>query len=332
LRLALAGCFHEHVARAYYSLFSMAVSRREYELANGYRAQGLEYCDDHDLNTWRLYILACSARSKLEQGDWVSCSDDVDAVLRHPNATPMTRIPALTVLGQLRIRRGDPDPGSPLEEARALAGALQELQHVSALATARAEAAWLAGDREGVIRETKSAYVFAQEKADSRINGQLAVWLFRANALDGQRTGIAEPYASEIAGEWRTAAKAWTELGCPYEQATLSALHGSESDKREALAIFEGLGASPAARALRKQFRTEGVRGVPRGARPSTQNNAHGLTRREAEVLGLLSEGLRNATIGDRLFISEKTVAHHVSSILMKLGVPSRAEAVRACR
>ncbi|MFL6601758.1 MAG: helix-turn-helix transcriptional regulator [Steroidobacteraceae bacterium] len=332
LRLALAGCFHEHVARAYYSLFSMAVSRREYELANGYRAQGLEYCDDHDLNTWRLYILACSARSKLEQGDWVGCSDDVDAVLRHPNATPITRIPALTVLGQLRVRRGDPDPGSPLEEARALAGALQELQHVSALATARAEAAWLTGDREGVIRETRAAYVLAREKGDSRINGRLAVWLFRANALDGQRTCIAEPYASEIAGDWRAAATAWKELGCPYEQATLLALHGSEPDKREALAIFEALGASPAARALRKQFRTAGVRGVPRGARPSTQNNPHGLTRREAEILALLSEGLRNATIGDRLFISEKTVAHHVSSILMKLGVPSRAEAVRACR
>jgi DNA-binding CsgD family transcriptional regulator len=332
LRLALAGGFHEHVARAYYSLFSMAVSRREYELANRYRAQGLEYCDDHDLNSWRLYILACSARSKLEQGDWVSCSDDVDAVLRHPNATPITRIPALTILGQLRIRRGDPDPGSPLEEARALTGALQELQHVSALATARAEAAWLAGDREGVIREAKPAYVLAQQTADSHISGQLAVWLCRANALDGQRTCIAEPYASEIAGEWRAAAKAWKELGCPYEQATLLALHGSESDKREALTIFESLGASPAARTLRKQFRTEGVKGVPRGARPSTQSNPHGLTRREVEILALLSEGLRNSTIADRLFISEKTVAHHVSSILMKLGVPSRAEAVRACR
>ena len=145
-------------------------------------------------------------------------------------------------------------------------------------------------------------------------------------------TCIAEPYASEIAGEWRAAAKAWKELGCPYEQATLLALHGSESDKREALAILEGLGASPAARTLRKQFRTEGVKAVPRGARPSTQSNPHGLTRREVEILALLSDGLRNSTIADRLFISEKTVAHHVSSILMKLGVPSRAEAVRACR
>jgi DNA-binding NarL/FixJ family response regulator len=70
------------------------------------------------------------------------------------------------------------------------------------------------------------------------------------------------------------------------------------------------------------------VKGVPRGARASTQSDPHGLTRREAEILALLSEGLRNSVIAKRLFISQKTVAHHVSSILMKLGVPSRAEAV----
>jgi DNA-binding CsgD family transcriptional regulator len=328
LQLALAGRFHEHVARACYNLFAMAVSRREYELARRYRTQGLEYCDDHDLSSWRLYMLACSARSKLEQGEWVSCSDDVDAVLRHPNATPITRIPALIILGQLRIRRGDPDPSSPLEEARALAGPLQVLQHITALAAARAEAAWLAGDWEGVIREAKPAHALAQQKSDFRTGGQLAVWLFRANALDGITTCTAEPYASEISGRWPAAAKTWKELGCPYEHATLLALHGSESDKREALAIFERLGASPAAGALRKQFRAEGVRGVPRGARPSTQSNPQGLTRREAEILALLSEGLRNSTIAKRLFISQKTVAHHVSSVLMKLGVPSRAEAV----
>jgi DNA-binding CsgD family transcriptional regulator/tetratricopeptide (TPR) repeat protein len=332
LQLALADGFHEHVARAYYNLFSTAVLRRQYEPAGRYRAQGLEYCDDHDLNSWRLHMLACSARSKLEQGEWVSCSEDVDAVLRHPNATPMTRIPALTILGLLRIRRGDPDPTSPLEQARALAGPLQELEHVAALAAARAEAAWLAGDREGVIREVKPAYMRARQKSDSRLHGQLAVWLFRASAFDGRTTGIAEPYASEMAGKWRAAAKAWKELGCPYEQATLLALHGSEPDRREALAIFESLGASPAARALRKQFRAEGVKGVPRGARASTQSNAHGLTRREVDVLVLLSEGLRNSAIANRLFVSQKTVAHHVSSILMKLGVPSRAEAVAATK
>jgi DNA-binding NarL/FixJ family response regulator len=164
------------------------------------------------------------------------------------------------------------------------------------------------------------------------MSGELAVWLFRANAFKGTTTELAEACASEIAGNWRAAADAWEQREYPYEHATVLALYGGEAEKREALAIFEALDASPAARAIRKQFRAEGVKRIPRGARPTTQSNQFGLTRREAEVLGLLSKGLRNSAIARALFVSRKTVDHHVSSILSKLGVPSRGAAVVAAR
>lgn len=192
----------------------------------------------------------------------------------------------------------------------------------------RAEAAWLADDREGVVRAILPLYELTRQKLDPRMNGELAVWLFRVNSLDERRTQLAEPYAAEISGQWRSAADAWKELGCPYEHATVLALYGSETEKRQALTVFESLGASPASRALRKQFRAHGIKGVPRGARATTQSNQYGLTKREAEVLSLLSRGMRNAAIARALFVSHKTVDHHVSSILGKLGVPSRGEAV----
>ena len=66
---------------------------------------------------------------------------------------------------------------------------------------------------------------------------------------------------------------------------------------------------------------------MPRGPRPSTRENPAGLTARELEVLALLVEGLRNAQIAERLVVSEKTVDHHVSAILRKLDVRTRAEA-----
>jgi DNA-binding CsgD family transcriptional regulator/tetratricopeptide (TPR) repeat protein len=332
LQLALAGGFQEEVARAYTSLSAMAVSRRQYDQSSRYLHEGLAYCEEHDLDSLRLYMLAYRARMRFEQGDWRGASEDAEAVLRHPRATPITRIPALRTLGHLRIRRGDPDASAPLEEARAIAGPIQELQRIGTLAAVCAEAAWLGGDREGVLREVQPAYELARRQRDPRMNGELAAWLWRVGALEQPPMDIAEPYALEISGDWRGAARAWKALGCPYEHACVLAWYGTEPAQREALAILDQLGAAPAARVLRKQMRTQGVRGVPRGSRMSTRSNPHGLTRREAEILALLSEGLRNSAIAKRLFVSTKTVDHHVSAILSKLGVSSRAEAVAMAR
>ena len=276
--------------------------------------------------------LARSARVKLDRGDWGGCSDDVEAVLRNSNSPPAARIAALTLLAQIRTRRGDPDTSSPLEEAQALVLQPQDLRSLCALAVARAEVAWLLEDREALIRAVEPVYELARHQPEPGMRGELAVWLFRANALNGSTTEFAEPFAAEIAGNWRAAADAWEQHECPYEHATVLALYGGEVEKREALAIFEALDAAPAARAIRKQFRAEGVKRIPRGARPTTQSNQFGLTRREAEVLGLLSKGLRNSAIASALFVSRKTVDHHVSSILSKLGVPSRGAAVVAAR
>jgi DNA-binding NarL/FixJ family response regulator len=69
-----------------------------------------------------------------------------------------------------------------------------------------------------------------------------------------------------------------------------------------------------------------------RGPRPTTLANPAHLTARELEVTGLLTDGLRNDEIARRLYISPKTVDHHVSAVLRKLGVPSRHHVGRAAR
>jgi DNA-binding CsgD family transcriptional regulator/tetratricopeptide (TPR) repeat protein len=332
LQLALAGGFQEETVGAYVDLAAMAVSQRQYDQASRYLSAGLTYCEERDLDSWWLYLLAYRARLRFESGNWQGASEDAEVVLQDPLTTPNTRIPALRTLGHLRIRRGDSDASSPLDEARALAGPTPELQRVGMLAAAYAEAAWLADDREGVLREVQSAYELVRRRQDPRMKGELAAWLWRVGTLDPHPADIAEPYALEISGDWQGAARSWEALGCPYEHANMLGWYGGEAEQREALKILEQLGATPAAQLLRMKMRAQGIRGIPRGSRESTRSNSFGLTRRETQILALLSEGLRNSAIAKRLFVSTKTVDHHVSRILAKLGVPSRAKAAAMAR
>ena len=67
-----------------------------------------------------------------------------------------------------------------------------------------------------------------------------------------------------------------------------------------------------------------GIKAIPRGPRPATRAAPAGLTAREQEVLALIVQGLPDREISRQLFISERTVHHHVSAVLAKIGVTSR--------
>lgn len=167
------------------------------------------------------------------------------------------------------------------------------------------------------------------EKRHLWFAGELAYWQWKAGDLADVPDWIAEPYARQITGDARGAADAWTARVCPYEAARALAECDEEDALHEALRTFEELGASPAAHAVRQSLRALGA-SVPRGPRASTRENPAALTARELEVLVLVAEGLRNAEIAERLVLSRRTVDHHVSAILRKLGARTRGEAVAA--
>ena len=108
----------------------------------------------------------------------------------------------------------------------------------------------------------------------------------------------------------------------------MALIDGDEQALRTALALFEKLGAHPAAKLVRQKLRQQGATDIPREPRPATRQNAAGLTNRQLEVLLLMAEGLHTAEIASRLTTSVRTVDNHVAAILAKLEVHSRAQAI----
>jgi DNA-binding CsgD family transcriptional regulator len=321
-------------AAALVNLGSGAGEIRQYARAERWLHEAVDWCTAHDVEGSRRYATAWLARCLFERGEWAQAAAVLDQ--SPPSARTPNRIVALTVLGRLRTRRGDPGAAEVLDEAWALAVQTRDLQRLWPVAAGRAELAALAGQPTApLVRET---YDLAVRLDHGWAIGELGQWLGRDPApaaaagrgVAGVPAAVAEPAAgvpAAAAAPYRLgpveAARAWDELGCPYEAA--QALAGSPDHLREALRRFQHLGARPAADQVARRMRDLRIR----APRRSTLAHPAGLTAREADVLELLRADLRNAEIAAQLHIAEKTVDHHVSAILAKLGVATRRAAAK---
>jgi len=319
------------VADAFVMLGSGSGEMYEFANADRYLAEGLAFAGARDLDRITGYIQAWQALCDVYRGRWDAAGERANDVLAREVAGSTNRVMALCALARLRTRRGDPGVRALLDESLALAAQSGTIQRLAPVRAARAEAAWLDGDPSLVVNEAEAVYELATRKRHRWFIGELAFWLWKAGAMRRAPEGCAEPYALQIAGRWAEAASAWARIGCPYEQARALA-DGDEAAQREALAVLVPLGAQPLADRVRRRLRASGARDIARGPRPSTRTNPAGLTKREIEVLTLVAEGCQNAQIAARLFRSARTVDHHLESILAKLEVASRAEAVAAAR
>jgi len=288
--------------------------------------RAVEVATVHENDFFRTYGLAWLAAVDLFLGQW----DDSEALSREvlESVRPCTsaRVMALGTAGRLASRRGDANAGAILDDALELALRTDTMQRIVPVRAARAEAALLRGDLDAAVEEAELALPMARRARSPWYTGQLALFLHLANGLSVPAEECARPFVLEMQGRWREAADEWAQLSCPYEQARALG-RGDAAARLEAISLAENLGAQPLVEALRRDLRESGVRGVPRGPRPSTQRHPRGLTAREVEILRMLCEGLRNSEIAERLFRSVRTIEHHVDAILRKLDVRSRSEA-----
>jgi DNA-binding CsgD family transcriptional regulator len=333
IRVAAEAGRPRQVAHGWGNLGSAAAEVRDYASAEPALRKAISLAEGLDVDHRRHVATAWLARVRFERGAWTEAIELLDALpLEHPGLAAHTRIKAFSVLGRLHARRGDDDPEDLLRQAWALALASGEVHDLWPVAAARAEAAWLAGDVDAISGLVDQPYAFACELESPWAVGELGLWRARAGIREALPAVAAAPWALHADGRFRDAADAWRVLGCPYEAADALSDTDRPDDLRTALETFDKLGAVLPAARMRRRLRQLGVRGIPRGPRPSTASNPVGLTPREVEVLSLVTTGLSDADIAARLHLSPKTVGHHVSAILAKLEVTSRGEAAHRAR
>jgi ATP/maltotriose-dependent transcriptional regulator MalT len=327
LRIAMQQGYHEHVGRSYTNLASNAILIKRYDAANRYFDEGISFCEERDLDSWSKFMLAWKARMLTETGHWNDATDICERLVHNEANSAVIRVQALCQLGRIKLRCGQENALSYLEQAKALALPTGELQRIAPIMVGLLEYEWHMGKQ--VIPEAElSITVQLIKESDNRLYySEFAYWLEKARDITIHENDLLLPYQLEAEGRTHAAVAEWKKIGCPYEEAH-ALFTGDDEDKRNALTILFNLGATTTHEKLKQEMRTAGIRNIPRGIRETTRANPAQLTTRQVDVLKLLQAGLQNKEIAGKLFISSKTVDHHISAILFKLDVNSRTRAV----
>jgi DNA-binding CsgD family transcriptional regulator len=321
--------------RLYANLTSVMASARQFDGFEQAAEDGLIACGARDQAPLEAWIRGNRANVRIDMGRLEAALAEAEDVVHGPYPRASAVLPAMLALSRSRTRIGLPE-GGLVQQARAYPTVGRDLLWRIPVAVAGAEAQWLDGSIPGAGEELAGVF-------DDLVSCWAQLWrlddvvlwltlLGRAPALtDAVAEQLSPACRAFIDRRWQAAAQLWEAKGCPYEQA-IALSEGDEAAQREALALFDALGAAPAARNLRRRLRAEGVRAVPSGPRAARRANPAGLTRRQSDVLQLLVEGLANADIAERLGLSAKTVEHHVSAVLAALEAPSRLAAAQIAR
>ena len=332
LATALAGNHVAQAGRAHSNLVSTYESEWRVEEAEVAYAEGIAYADSQDLGTFGYCLRGGRAQFLRQQGRNREAGELTRELIDEGLPSPVNSLNPWTAAGVVAARAGEgSEAWTLLDEALRNAEALDDATWTRMVLVGRAEAHWLDG-RSDLAAEDVRRILAAGAGLDKWDVGETLAWARRlgidTSEVEREREP-AVPWALEIAGDVRGAAQEWDRLGAFSNAAMTLAFSDDEADVREAMERFRAMEAPAAEARMRQRLREMGADAVPAGPRASTRAHPAGLTRREGEVLEGLVRGLSNADLAAELFLSERTVEHHVSNVLGKLGVASRAEAVK---
>ena len=287
-----------------------------------YAEQGLTRTRESDLHSHGFTLEAHLYQLLFQAGRWDEAEEGLRRLLRAAPEAGILGRETLPHLGRLLMRRGHREADALLERAWALACRTDILPVLVPAGIALLERAWLAGDPASERSRVELLLARTDRPGAQRYRGELLRYARRCGWPVEEFAGCRSEHLLGLRGDWGrrgggpgsdpTSGRGARESGLAEPTWALAARRpggragGTPRPGRLGTSAWPG---SPAGRARRR-------------APP-------GLTERQVDVLGMLGEGLTNAEIAARLVVSVRTVDHHVSAVLTKLGVPTRRDAAR---
>ena len=301
----------EYAARGYCNLVELLARGGHLDEVESWAEDGLRFTRERGFwsHAYNLEVHRCVAL--IRRGRWDAAQSGLSELVVGIDDPGMLFVYSVPWLGRLLARRGDPAADRMLAAAWERARSQRLIIGVAYAGLAYLEWGWLTQRIDVVEAVAGEMLPLLAHFGAAPFRFEVERYMERAG-LPVTGAPIADPWPDD-----------------PYERA-LDRVYGDDPDAIvDGIRVLDGLGAVPAAALARTRLRAMGER-VPRGPRAGTPVNPAGLTERQLVVLELLSEGMTNAEIADRLVVSVRTVDHHVAAVLGKLGVRSRREAAAA--
>jgi ATP/maltotriose-dependent transcriptional regulator MalT len=330
LAIAREHGFHETAIRGFFQQVVEDARRGGLDRAQRTLDEGLRYARRHQIAYGVFRLTGLRGCFALARGELHEAREALERSLAYEGEPGMAGVDVRAWLAQTLARLGEPEAQRLADDAWTLARDSDEAPRIGAAAVARVELAWLRQDPAAAETVIEPALTLIDATRHRWYSGDVRVYLQRAG-IDVPRAEPDVPmlpaHAAALAGDHAAAAQAWGELGYAYEQAVELLWCDDDAAMLSGVRRLDELGAVGTANVARAMLRSRGIISVPRGPTRRTRRNPANLTDRQVDVLELVAAGLTNAEIAERLVLSVRTVDHHVSAILGKLGVETRQQA-----
>ncbi len=337
LNVALNHNLHEHAARVYTNTASSTVCGIDWEVTQRAVNEGVAFDTENDLDSWTNYLIGVMAQLKMEQSHLEEAETIASGVLALENQTLLMKLPSLLVLSKVSLRLGRDDSEALLNRALEDALSVGEPQYIIPAHLGLVEYGWQTDNPDMAIEHLEALQQVARIPPWTWRGADHAIWMHRYTIpynIEIEKS-LPLPFQLEVDGDYRAASKAWLDKGSPFRAAVAllqCPANLAATCFPDALKLLIECGANGTVqkvKTLARQYKVDSAIDLAkRGPRRQSRQHPAGFTAKEQQIFPLLVEGMSNKEISESLSRSQRTIENHVASILRKLNVKNRMEAM----